>query len=192
MCCVLRCAELCLTVLCFALRYTMLCCTVRCPALPCAALLCYVLPCPALLCAALCCTALLCAVLCFIVLCLLRSAALYAVLYCIFLKYAVFRGALILFTEVFVASSLRLSLHHIASHLITSHAILISHSHFNSCHTHALTPLPTPTPLPVCRGCRRTYMRNPRYHEGQAQYFRCEACDSHRIGDMVKGSCNIN
>lgn len=43
----------------------------------------------------------------------------------------------------------------------------------------------------VCRRCRYTFRRRPGVHDGQAQYYTCEACEPHRMGDMVKGSCTL-
>jgi hypothetical protein len=41
----------------------------------------------------------------------------------------------------------------------------------------------------ICRGCGRPFIRAPGVHEAQAQYFRCDECNS--ISNVVIGSCVI-
>ena len=41
----------------------------------------------------------------------------------------------------------------------------------------------------ICRGCGRQFTREPGVHNGQAQYYRCEECNS--LTNVFLGSCVI-
>ena len=41
----------------------------------------------------------------------------------------------------------------------------------------------------ICRGCGRPFIREPGVHEAQAQYFRCEDCNS--LSNVMISSCVI-
>jgi glutamine amidotransferase PdxT len=41
----------------------------------------------------------------------------------------------------------------------------------------------------ICRGCGRQFTRAPGVHSGQAQYFRCEDCNS--MSNVFISSCVI-
>jgi len=43
----------------------------------------------------------------------------------------------------------------------------------------------------ICRRCRREFRRAPGVNEGQAQYFRCSECETHRGADLFMGSCSL-
>ena len=56
---------------------------------------------------------------------------------------------------------------------------------------HATYVAPQNDSLGVCRRCRREFVRRPGVNDGQAQYYRCDDCESHRLSDMVWGSCSV-
>lgn len=41
----------------------------------------------------------------------------------------------------------------------------------------------------ICRRCRRNFRRPIGVNDGQAQYYRCQECESHRLEDIIMGSC---
>lgn len=44
----------------------------------------------------------------------------------------------------------------------------------------------------ICRRCREQFVRRPGVNDGQAQYYRCDACERKRGEDMFYGSCAVS
>lgn len=41
----------------------------------------------------------------------------------------------------------------------------------------------------ICRGCGRQFTRAPGVHDGQAQFYRCDECNS--LSNVIISSCNL-